>query len=64
MNRDDDIMRFVPPPPALAPFVFGFAHRRDARGGNVVLILPEARMSVQVRCADPYFIREASDHAP
>ncbi|MFN3960681.1 MAG: helix-turn-helix domain-containing protein [Parvularculaceae bacterium] len=63
MNAAADIMRLVPPPAPLAPWVFGFVHRRDARGGDVVLILPEARTSVQVRRADPYFIREIEDGA-
>jgi AraC-like DNA-binding protein len=59
-----DILRLVPPPPELSAYVFGFVHRRDARGGDVALILPEARTSVQVRRADPYFIREVDDGAP
>ncbi len=58
MSTTGDILRLVPPPAALAGHVFGFVHRRDARGGDVVLILPEARTSVQVRRGDPYFIRE------
>jgi AraC-like DNA-binding protein len=64
MTGDADILRFVPPPPALRDFVFGFVHRRDARGGDVVLILPEARTSLQVRRADPYHIRESDAGAP
>jgi len=64
VNAAADIMRLVPPPAALAPWVFGFAHRRDARGGDVVLILPEARSSVQVRRSDPYYIREVDEGAP
>ncbi len=64
MTATGDILRLVPPPPELSAFVFGFAHRRDARGGDVVLILPEARTSIQLRRADPYYIREAESGAP
>lgn len=63
MPTPGDILRLVPPPPSLSAYLFGFAHRRDARGGDVVLILPEARTSVQLRRADPYFIREPDDGA-
>lgn len=63
MSAPNDILRFAPPPADLAPFIFGFVHRRDARGGDVVLILPEARTSVQVRRADPYQIREVDGGA-
>lgn len=58
MSTNGDILRLVPAPAALAAHVFGFVHRRDARGGDVVLILPEARSSIQARRADPYYIRE------
>lgn len=64
MSESDDILRLVPPPPELSAHVFGFVHRRDARGGDVALILPEARTSIQLRRADPYFIREVEDGAP
>jgi len=64
MSDRRDILRLVPPPADLEPFLFGFVHRRDARGGDVVLILPEARTSVQVRRGDPYHIREVEDGAP
>ena len=58
MSTTGDILRLVPAPAALAAHMFGFVHRRDARGGDVVLILPEARTSIQLRRADPYYIRE------
>jgi AraC-like DNA-binding protein len=64
LTATGEILRLVPPPPALSAFVFGFVHRRDVRGGDVVLILPEARTSIQLRRADPYFIREVDDGAP
>lgn len=63
MSSTGDILRLVPPPAALAGHVFGFVHRRDARGGDVVLILPEARSSVQLRRGDPYHVREIEDGA-
>lgn len=64
MTAAAEILRLVPPPPSLARYLFGFVHRRDARGGDVVLILPEARTSVQVRRGDPYFIRETGEGEP
>ncbi|MDZ7627007.1 MAG: helix-turn-helix domain-containing protein [Parvularculaceae bacterium] len=60
-HAPEDILQFSPPPADLAAYLFGFAHRRDTRGGDVVLILPEARTSVQVRRADPYHLRERAD---
>lgn len=59
-----DILRLEPAPSGLETWVRGFVHRRDRRGGDVVLILPETRSSIQIRRADPYFIRERSDGAP
>lgn len=64
MTAPEEILHFTPPQADLAPFLFGFVHRRDCRGGDVVLILPEARTSVQVRRADPYFLRETDDGVP
>lgn len=64
LTETGDILRLVPPPAELSAYLFGFAHRRDARGGDVVLILPEGRTSVQLCRADPYFIREVEEGAP
>ncbi len=64
MTAPDDILHFTPPPADLAAHVFGFVHRSDRRGGDVVLILPESRTSVQARRADPYYIRETADGSP
>ncbi len=64
MSDRRDILKFVSPPADLVGHVFGFVHRRDCRGGDVVLILPEARTSVQVRRADAYHIREVDNGAP
>jgi len=61
---EPEIMRLYPPPADLAGLVAGFAHRRDMRGGDAVILLPEARTSVQLRRADPYWLREREDASP
>jgi AraC-like DNA-binding protein len=58
-----EVMRFVPPPADLAPFVVGFGHRRDERGGDVVIVLPEARPTLQLMLADDYWLRERTPEA-
>ncbi len=45
-------------PGDLAPWVFGFVHRDDTHGGEVVVVLPETRTSIQVMIADDYWLRE------
>ncbi|MBY0422657.1 MAG: AraC family transcriptional regulator [Parvularculaceae bacterium] len=54
----EDILELRRPAAELAPFVFGFVRRRDNRGGAVVRLLPEARASIQIFRADPYWVRE------
>lgn len=52
-----------PPPTNLISHVFGFVHRDDLQGGQVVRLLPEVRTSIQIFLADPCFVREQSEHA-
>lgn len=46
------------PPSDLAPWVIGFVQRDDTSGGRVVVVLPEARASIQVMVGDDYWLRE------
>ncbi len=64
MLDDAEIMRFAPAPPALARHVAGFGHRRDERGGDVVIVLPETRPTIQLMLADDYWLRETAPDAP
>lgn len=57
-------LTLVPPPPDLAPGLFGFVRRIDPGCGGVVRILPEIRSSIQVHAADPYWVREQAPDAP
>ena len=57
-------LTLVPPPPDLAPALFGFVRRIDPGCGGVVRILPEIRSSLQVHAADPYWVREQAPDAP
>ena len=56
-------LTLVPPPPDLAPGLFGFVRRIDPGCGGVVRILPEIRSSIQVHAADPYWVREQAPDA-
>lgn len=51
------ILTSVPPPADLSAFVHAFVRRDEAVTGEVVRILPEARPSIQIMTADPYWIR-------
>ena len=57
-------LTLVPPPPDLAPGLFGFVRRIDPGCGGVVRILPEIRSSIQVHAADPYWVREQAPDGP
>jgi AraC-like DNA-binding protein len=57
-------LTLVPPPPDLAPALFGFVRRIDPGCGGVVRILPEIRSSLQVQAADPYWVREQAPDGP
>lgn len=46
-----------PPPADLAGLLTGFVHRNDSQGGDVVMVLPELRASIQIMLADPYWLR-------
>ena len=56
-------LTLVPPPPDLAPGLFGFVRRIDPGCGGVVRTLPEIRSSIQVHAADPYWVREQAPDA-
>lgn len=51
-------------PESLSPFVSVFVHRDERVDGCAVRILPEVRSSIQVRLADPYWVRERTDASP
>jgi AraC-like DNA-binding protein len=51
-------------PERLSPFVSVFVHRDEHVDGRAVRILPELRSSIQVRLADPYWVRERTDASP
>jgi AraC-like DNA-binding protein len=63
MYEGADILQSRAPQGPLAPFISAFVHRRDARGGAVVMILPETRASIQIFTADPYWLRETAEGA-
>lgn len=66
MNKSDTrpgILRSVAPPAALARHVSAFVHRSETVDGSVIRLLPELRASVQLRRADPYWVRERNDGA-
>ncbi|MBP6013235.1 MAG: helix-turn-helix transcriptional regulator [Alphaproteobacteria bacterium] len=54
----EGVLRRLPPPGDLAPWVFGFVQRDDTSGGRVVVVLPETRASIQVMIGDDYWLRE------
>jgi AraC-like DNA-binding protein len=56
-------LTLIPPPPDLAPALFGFVRRIDPGCGGVVRILPEIRSSIQIQAADPYWVREQTPDA-
>ncbi len=59
-------LRFEAAPADLGPWVTGFVHRDDPRGGGVMRLLPEPRASIQVTLGDRYWLRaeDAPEHAP
>jgi AraC-like DNA-binding protein len=61
MGQSADILKTLAPPPDLRHLVLTFVHRRDERGGSVVVELPETRASIQLFLADQYWLREAKD---
>src|SRR4249919_3928093 len=58
-----DHLTFFPPDARVAPWLFGFAHRYDAKCGDVVFELPELRPTIQIMLADDYWLRDRDDRA-
>ncbi|MEQ1865840.1 MAG: AraC family transcriptional regulator [Micropepsaceae bacterium] len=61
MGRDTDILEQILAPKDLRPWILTAVHRRDDRGGSVVVELPEVRPSIQIFLADDYWLRTARD---
>jgi len=59
--RDELVL--TQPPAELAGNVFGFVHRDEDPGPQVVRVLPEVRFSIQIMLAQPYWLREADTDA-
>jgi AraC-like DNA-binding protein len=53
----------TPPPQALASNVFGFVHRDEDPGPQVVRVLPEVRFSIQIMLDEAYWLRETDADA-
>jgi AraC-like DNA-binding protein len=51
------------PPDALKGSVFGFVHRDEDLGAQVVRVLPEVRFSIQIMLGEPYWLRETNIEA-
>lgn len=62
-NAGSSTLEIYPAPARLASQFFGFIHRDDHQGGQVVRWLPEVRMSIQIFLADPCFVREQPEAA-
>lgn len=53
----------VDPPAELAGNLFGFIHRDEDPGPQVVRVLPEVRFSIQLMLDQPYWLRDAGPDA-
>lgn len=53
----------IDPPAELAGNLFGFIHRDEDPGPQVVRVLPEVRFSIQLMLDQPYWLRHASANA-
>lgn len=62
-DTPEPILEARPPPDHLAPFISAFVHRNEAVDGRVVRLLPETRMSLQLKLADTYWVRERDPSA-
>jgi AraC-like DNA-binding protein len=62
--KKSDIARgelvLVHPPADLAGNVFGFVHRDEDPGPQVVRVLPEIRFAIQIMLGQPYWLRDAA----
>lgn len=62
-NKRPGVLSRLAPPRDLATWIAGFVQRDDTSGGEVVIVLPETRASVQIMLGDDYWLREQSSDA-